>query len=81
MRSGRSWLRSFRRPVEGLVLRLSAEDGHPLVALRAPSAADLERWHTLLTQLILAKPNVAIHLTGWIQREGAGDFHAAPFPT
>jgi hypothetical protein len=63
--------------VEGMVLRLTAEDGHPLAALLAGSAADLERWHTLIQQLILAKPQVAIHLAGWMQRADAGPREAA----
>lgn len=51
-------------PNRQLVIEL--EDGKQ--ATLCTSSADLERWHTLLTQLMMFRPDTVCALTGWVHR-------------
>ena len=44
------------------------------IIFKTGSTADLERWHTLLTQMTMFHPGMRCDLSGWLQRaDGAAD--------
>jgi len=51
-------------------LQLGSPDGD--VSFKSGNAADLERWHTLLTQMLMFRPGTQLSLTGWLKREESG---------
>ena len=56
----------------GRELRLGAADGFD-IAFKTGSTADLERWHTLLTQMMMFQPGMRCDLTGWLQADSTAD--------
>jgi len=42
------------------------------LAFRLSNTADLERWHTLLTQMMMFRPGTCCELNGWLQRTDGG---------
>jgi len=45
---------------------------HGVIVFKTANAVDLERWHTLLTQMLMFRPGTHLSLTGWLKCEQAG---------